>query len=172
MLQQRTGRACLLPLTAFHSTSKRRWGKGDKLQVGTSSAVTFSFFNVQRAADGSPVQDASNRTAPPLTPDPSRLSAFDFHHGIELWHSAVALLHRESLISVFLSGDDDVDYSSVPAEQDTFPGSKIEGVSKEVCVPLHSTHFMFGISARFAQFLQAALPSLSSCSGTPWLWML
>jgi hypothetical protein len=61
------------------------------------------------SADGSPVQDASRCTAPPLTSDPSRMSLFDFHHG-----------------------DADLDYSSVPSDLDTFPGSKIEGMSKEV----------------------------------------
>jgi hypothetical protein len=61
------------------------------------------------AVDGSPVQDASSCTLPSLTPDPSRMSTFDFHHG-----------------------DADLDYTSVPSELDTFPGSKIDGISKEV----------------------------------------
>jgi hypothetical protein len=63
----------------------------------------------QVAVDCCPVQDASNCTAPSLSSDPSRMSSFDFHHG-----------------------DADMDYSSVPSELDTFPGSKIDGISKEV----------------------------------------
>jgi hypothetical protein len=59
--------------------------------------------------DGSPVQESSMCTAPSIIPDPSRLNTFDFHHG-----------------------DADLDYSSVPSELDSFPGSKLEGVSKEV----------------------------------------
>ena len=63
----------------------------------------------QVSVDGSPVQDASSCTAPTLTPDPARMSLFDFHHG-----------------------DADLDYSSVPADLDRFPGSKVTGISKEV----------------------------------------
>jgi hypothetical protein len=63
----------------------------------------------QVSVDGSPVQDASCCTAPTLTPDPSRMSLFDFHHG-----------------------DADFDYSSAPGDHDKFPGSKVTGISKEV----------------------------------------
>jgi hypothetical protein len=63
----------------------------------------------QVSTDGSPVQDPSSCTAPNLTPDPSRMSLYDFHHG-----------------------DADMDYSSVPADLDNFPGSKVTGISKEV----------------------------------------
>ncbi len=44
-----------------------------------------------------------------------------------------------------------MDYSSVPAEQDTFPGSKIEGISKQVCVPLHASQTSCWFSAHLSQ---------------------